>query len=166
MSFNDLAARIDAAAAAFLRAGYGKGTSVALFLGNTPDHPVNFFGATKAGARIVHLSPLDGDDRAVAQAAGQRRARAGDHRISRRCSPVALKFLDKGLVDRIVVCEDERWGATANPLLPLPQRNEVVTFGQFIDGATPPQPGPRSRRTTSRRCNTPAAPPACRRARC
>jgi acyl-CoA synthetase (AMP-forming)/AMP-acid ligase II len=31
-----------------------------LFLGNTPDHPVNFFGALKAGARIVHLSPLDG----------------------------------------------------------------------------------------------------------
>ena len=61
MSFNDLAERIDVAAAAFLRAGYGKGTSVALFLGNTPDHPVNFFGATKAGARIVHLSPLDGE---------------------------------------------------------------------------------------------------------
>src|SRR5262245_51531298 len=61
MSFADLAARIDAAAAAFLRAGYGKGSSVALFLGNTPDHPVNFFGATKAGARIVHLSPLDGE---------------------------------------------------------------------------------------------------------
>ena len=46
---------------AFLRAGYGKNTSVALFLGNSPDHPVNFFGALKAGARIVHLSPLDGE---------------------------------------------------------------------------------------------------------
>ena len=46
------------AAAAFLRAGYGSRTaSVALFLGNSPDHPVNFFGALKAGAaRVVHLS--------------------------------------------------------------------------------------------------------------
>src|ERR1700744_2598282 len=49
------------AASAFLRAGYGKDTSVALFLGNTPDHPANFFGALKAGARVVHLSPLDGE---------------------------------------------------------------------------------------------------------
>ena len=59
---------VEVAASAFLRAGYGSNTSVALFLGNSPDHPVNFFGALKAGARIVHLSPLDGDDRAVAQA--------------------------------------------------------------------------------------------------
>ena len=49
------------AAAAFLRAGYGRDTSVALYIGNTPDHPINFFGALKAGARIVHLSPLDGE---------------------------------------------------------------------------------------------------------
>ena len=46
---------VEVAAAAFLRAGYGKNSSVALFLGNSPDHPVNFFGALKAGARIVHL---------------------------------------------------------------------------------------------------------------
>jgi len=29
----------DVAASAFLRAGYGRDTSVALFLGNSPDHP-------------------------------------------------------------------------------------------------------------------------------
>ena len=51
----------ETAAAAFLRAGYGKDATIALFLGNTPDHPVNFFGALKAGARLVHLSPLDGE---------------------------------------------------------------------------------------------------------
>ena len=47
---------VETAAAALLRAGYGKDHSVALFLGNSPDHPVNFFGALKAGARVVHLS--------------------------------------------------------------------------------------------------------------
>ncbi|RTM04098.1 MAG: dicarboxylate--CoA ligase PimA, partial [Bradyrhizobiaceae bacterium] len=61
ISYTELAAQADRAAAAFLRAGCGKGTSVALFLGNTPDHPVNFFGALKAGARVAHLSPLDGE---------------------------------------------------------------------------------------------------------
>src|SRR5690348_18253280 len=51
LSFNQLEALAEQAASAFLRAGYGKGSSVALFLGNTPDHPINFFGALKAGAR-------------------------------------------------------------------------------------------------------------------
>ena len=61
ISFIQLKDMADVAASAFLRAGYGKGSSIALFLGNSPDHPVNFFGALKAGARVVHLSPLDGE---------------------------------------------------------------------------------------------------------
>ena len=61
ISYAELEDMVEVAAAAYLRAGYGKGTSVALFLGNTPDHPIYFFGALKAGARIVHLSPLDGE---------------------------------------------------------------------------------------------------------
>jgi long-chain acyl-CoA synthetase len=141
MSFADLATRIDVAAAAFLRAGYGKGHSVALFLGNTPDHPVNFFGATKAGARIVHLSPLDGEI-ALSHKLADSGARV---LVTSNLAPLlstALKFLDKGLVDRIVICEDDRWGATANPLLPVPQRQELVTFGQFIDGVMLPKTWP------------------------
>jgi long-chain acyl-CoA synthetase len=61
ISYAELESLVEVAASAYLRAGYGKDTSVALFLGNTPDHPVNFFSALKAGARIVHLSPLDGE---------------------------------------------------------------------------------------------------------
>jgi long-chain acyl-CoA synthetase len=61
ISYAELEERVETAAAAFLRAGAGKNTSVALFLGNSPDHPVNFFGALKAGSRVVHLSPLDGE---------------------------------------------------------------------------------------------------------
>ena len=44
ISYAELAAMAERAAAAFLREGIGKNSSVALFLGNTPDHPVNFFG--------------------------------------------------------------------------------------------------------------------------
>src|SRR6476661_1485920 len=61
ISYAGLEAMVEVAAASFLRAGYGKNASVALFLGTSPDHPVNFFGALKAGARVVHLSPLDGE---------------------------------------------------------------------------------------------------------
>ena len=61
ISYAELEDKVETAASAFLRAGCGKNHSVALFLGNSPDHPVNFFGALKAGARVVHLSPLDGE---------------------------------------------------------------------------------------------------------
>ena len=61
ISYSELEEKVEIAAGAFLRAGYGKNSSIALFLGNSPDHPVNFFGALKAGARVVHLSPLDGE---------------------------------------------------------------------------------------------------------
>ena len=61
ISYAELESMVETAAAALLRAGCGKSSSVALFLGNSPDHPVNFFGALKAGARVVHLSPLDGE---------------------------------------------------------------------------------------------------------
>src|SRR4051794_33769028 len=61
ITYTELEALAEVAAGAFLRAGYGTDISVALFLGNTPDHPINFFGALKAGARVVHLSPLDGE---------------------------------------------------------------------------------------------------------
>ena len=45
ISYTELEAMVEVAASAFLRAGYGSNHSVALFLGNSPDHPVNFFGA-------------------------------------------------------------------------------------------------------------------------
>ena len=66
ISYAGLEAMVEAAAASFLRAGYGSNTSVALFLGNSPDHPINFFGALKAGARIVHLFAARRRTRAVA----------------------------------------------------------------------------------------------------
>ena len=76
ISYSELEALVETAASAFLRAGYGKNSSVALFLGNSPDHPVNFFGALKAGARIVHLSPLDGEIALSHKLSRFRRARA------------------------------------------------------------------------------------------
>ena len=76
---------VETAASAFLRAGYGKNSSVALFLGNSPDHPVNFFGALKAGARIVHLSPLDGEIALSHKLTRLRRARARHQQSRRRC---------------------------------------------------------------------------------
>ena len=98
-------------------------SSVALFLGNSPDHPVNFFGALKAGARVVHLSPLDGEI-ALSHKLSDSGARVLVTSNLSALLPTALKFLDKGLLDRLIVCEDDRWGKVGTPQTALPDNPE------------------------------------------
>jgi long-chain acyl-CoA synthetase len=141
ISYAELEDLVEVAAAAFLRAGYGKNTSVALFLGNSPDHPVNFFGALKAGSRIVHLSPLDGEI-ALSHKLSDSNARVLVTSNLSALLPTALKFLAKGLLDRLIVCEDDHWGKVGTPQTPLPDNPAIITFKQFIDGATKPAQWP------------------------
>jgi long-chain acyl-CoA synthetase len=141
ISYIELEAMVEIAASAFLRAGYGKNTSVALFLGNSPDHPVNFFGALKAGARVVHLSPLDGE-RALSHKLSDSGARILVTSNLAALLPMALKFLAKGLLDRLIVCEDDHWGAVGNPQTPIPDNPAIVTFSTFVQGATRPAQWP------------------------
>src|SRR6187399_1178286 len=141
ISYGELEALVETAASAFLRAGYGKNSSVALFLGNSPDHPINFFGALKAGARVVHLSPLDGEI-ALSHKLTDSGSRVLVTSNLAALLPMALRFLDKGLLDRLIVCEDDDWGAVNNPQLPLPENPAIVTFRNFTAGATPPTQWP------------------------
>ena len=135
ISYAELEEKAEIAASAFLRAGLGKNTSIALFLGNSPDHPVNFFGALKAGARIVHLSPLDGM-RALSHKLSDSGARVLITSDLAALLPTALKFLENGLIDRLIVCEDDSWGRVGNPHAPVPDHPSIVTFAKFIEGAT------------------------------
>ena len=141
ISYGELQAMVEVAASALLRAGYGRNHSVALFLGNSPDHPVNFFGALKAGARVVHLSPLDGE-RALSHKLSDSGARILITSDLAALLPVALKFLEKGLLDRLIVCEDDHWGAVGNPHAPIPDHPAIISYSQFIAGATPPAQWP------------------------
>lgn len=141
MSYADLQNRAETAASALLRAGYGKDTSIALFLGNTPDHPVNFFGALKAGARIVHLSALDGEI-ALSHKLSDSGARVLVTSNLATLLPMAIKFLDKGLLDRLIVCDDRNWGDSQNSTLSPPARSEIVAYQDFIVGAQPPAAWP------------------------
>jgi long-chain acyl-CoA synthetase len=109
ISYFELGKMVDNAAAAFLRAGYCRDTSVALYIGNTPDHPINFFGALKAGARIVHLSPLDGEI-ALSHKLSDSGARVLVTTNLAMMLPMALKFLEKGLLDKLIVCDDDLMG--------------------------------------------------------
>src|SRR3954451_13280343 len=141
IGYAELEAMVEVTASAFLRAGYGKNTSVALFLGNSPDHPVNFFGALKAGARVVHLSPLDGEI-ALSHKLSDSGARILVTSNLSALLPTALKFLDKGLLDRLIVCEDDRWGKIGTPQAAIPNDPAIITFAQFIDGVPKPAQWP------------------------
>jgi long-chain acyl-CoA synthetase len=141
ISYPQLAAMVDHAAAAFLRAGYGPGQSVALFLGNTPDHPVSFFGALKAGARVVHLSALDGEI-ALSHKLTDSAARVLVTSNLSTLMPMALKFLQRGLLDRLIVCNDAAWGDAGNATAELPDDPRIVLFHDFASGAQPPPSWP------------------------
>jgi long-chain acyl-CoA synthetase len=141
ISYTELEALVEVAAAAYLGAGYGQNTTVALFLGNSPDHPVNFFGALKAGARVVHLSPLDGE-RALSHKLSDSGARILVTSDLAALLPTALKFLEKGLFDRLIVCADEQWGAVGNPHTPIPDHPAITTFARFVQGAARPAQWP------------------------
>jgi long-chain acyl-CoA synthetase len=141
ISYAELETMVELAASAFLRAGYGRNTSIALFLGNTPDHPTNFFGVLKAGARIVHLSPLDGEI-ALSHKLSDSGARVLVTSNLSTLLPTALKFLSHGLLDRLIVCEDDHWGKIGTPQTPLPDNPAIITYRQFIDGAAKPATWP------------------------
>ena len=141
ISYAGLEDMVEIAASAFLRAGYGKDTSVALFLGNTPDHPINFFGALKAGARLVHLSPLDGEI-ALSHKLTDSGARVVLTSNLSALLPTALKFLDRGLIDRLIVCEDDDWGKVGTPQTPLPNNPAIITHRQFVEGVSKPASWP------------------------
>ncbi|KAA0070367.1 dicarboxylate--CoA ligase PimA [Tardiphaga sp. P9-11] len=140
-SYSDLNAKVTEAAAAYLRAGLGRGTTVGIFLGNTPDHPINFFGALKAGARLVHLSPLDGEITLKHKLTDSGTRVVVTSNLA-SIFPRALAFLEAGIVDRIIVCEDEAWGAAKNALASYDRRPEIVTFADFIKEAQSPATWP------------------------
>ncbi len=59
ISYAGLKQEADRFATALIGAGLSDGQAVAIYLPNTPYHPIAFFGALKAGTRVIHLSPLD-----------------------------------------------------------------------------------------------------------
>ena len=56
--------------------------------------------------------------------------------------PTALKFFDKGLLDRLIVCEDDHWGKVGTPQTPLPNNPAIIPHKTFIDGVVKPAQWP------------------------
>ncbi len=141
IGYADLRTTVDRAAAAFLRAGIGSGETLALYLPNSPHHPYAFFGGLKAGARLTHLSPLDAE-RELAHKLKDSGARTVVTTNIGNMLSNALKLLDAGHVERVIVGDDAAFGSSPVPAVPLPERPGVIAWDNFVEGAAPPSAWP------------------------
>jgi len=103
--------------AGLLRHGIGRGTAVGFYLPNTPDHPIALFGVTRAGARVVQLSPLDAERELI------HKIKDSGARVVLTINlpgllPMAQKLKAVGHIDLLIVADDAHWGP--GPVAPLP----------------------------------------------
>lgn len=134
----DMAAR---AAAGLLGLGIGSADGVALYLPNTPYHPISFFGASRTGARIVHLSPLDAE-RDLIYKLQDSGARTLITTNLFRLLPTALKLLAAGYLDQVIVGDDADWGALPAPPEPFVESVAVVSLGRLMQQSKIPTSWP------------------------
>ena len=136
-AFGDYAAR---AAAGFVRLGLGRGSAVALLLPNTPYHPISFFATLRAGARVVHLSPLDAE-RELIHKLNDSGARTLVTTNLFGLTSKALRLLAGGHVDSVIVGDDAAWGPAPTPPDVCPEAANVIAFERVLE-ATPPSHWP------------------------
>ena len=133
LTFADLKAEMDRAARAFRAAGVGRGTRIAFLLPNTVYHLVSFFGALKAGATVVHLSPLD-SERVLEHKLADSGARTV---VTTNIGELAIRAAGlkaRGLIDRLIVGEDQAFGPSALTG-PMPEGNDFSTFAAFVESS-------------------------------
>ncbi len=137
IAYRELGELVARAAAGLIGLGIGRDDAVALYLPNTPYHPISFFGSLRTGARVVHLSPLDAE-RELIYKLKDSGARTLITTNLFRLLPVALKLLGEGHIDRLIVGDDRDWGETATPLEPLSESEKIVSFGRLMAEAKTP----------------------------
>ncbi|MDB5510619.1 MAG: pimA [Enterovirga sp.] len=144
ISYSDLLGRAETVASALIRGGVGAGSALALYLPNTPYHPLAFFGGTMTGARLVHLSPLDAE-RELAHKLKDSGARVVITTNLGGMMEKAEKLLESGLLDLLIVGDDAAWGPSPVPCPPAVERPRVVSFASFVAGAEPLRDPPQIR---------------------
>jgi long-chain acyl-CoA synthetase len=121
VSYRGLGDQAARAAAAFRHIGINRGHAVALYVPNTPWHPIVFFGVLQTGAHIVHLSPLDAERELIHKLADSGARTLVTVNLS-GLDAKALKLAAGGHVDRVIVADDGVWGLA--PTLPFPTSGE------------------------------------------
>jgi long-chain acyl-CoA synthetase len=134
-SYTELRAGVEAAASGLMDLGVGPGTSVALYLPNTPYHPLSFFAVLRAGGRLVHLSPLDAE-RELAHKLADSGARILITTNVGFMLLLAQKLQRDSLVDHLIVGDDTAFGPSAIPTTPIADGPGLVRFDKLTaDGA-------------------------------
>ena len=141
-SYAQLRDEASAFAAALLDADLALEQSIALYLPNTPWHPIAFFGGLKAGARLVHLSPLDAP-RELACKIKDSGARTIVTTNVGGMLAGAIKLMEAGLADRVIVGDDARFGGDNPAREPILVRDDVVSLARFCNDVSPPAAWPR-----------------------
>lgn len=142
ITYAELEALTDRAAAGFQRLGVGPGTHVGLYLPNTPHYVIAFFGVLKAGGTVVNISPLEplrGLEFKIEDS-------ESDILVTLDLAslyPQAEKLLGSTRLKRLIVGEFSEWalapGAvkahmSANGLLSEPKRDQrLLAFRDLID---------------------------------
>jgi long-chain acyl-CoA synthetase len=130
-SYAELGQMADRAARGFAALGHDKSRPIALYLPNVPAHPIALFGGMKTGAPIVHLSPLDAE-----REVKHKLEDSGAHTLVTvnfaSLLPNALKMLDAGIIDHLIVADDADWGPSPIPVQPIPERTGVASMARFL----------------------------------
>ena len=140
-SYVDLGDRADRFASALLRDGLAPGKAIAIYLPNTPYHPVAFFGGLRAGARLVHLSPLDAP-RELAHKLTDSGARTIVTTNVGGMLAGAIRLMEAGLVDRVIVGDDAAFSGENPAREPIPDRSGVVRLDELSADAPLPAAWP------------------------
>jgi long-chain acyl-CoA synthetase len=135
ITFAELGRFVEGVAAGFMLRGIGPGSTVALYLPNTPWHTVCLFAALKAGARVAHLSPLD----APRELAFKLRDSGAAILVSTDLFGLAVRaaeLVEQGHVRGLMLGDDAFWGGEAE--------GETVAGGcvalrELLGTAAPPE---------------------------
>ncbi len=138
IAYAELGRMVDRTAASLLRRGIGPGARIALYLPNTPYYPVALFACAKAGATTVPLSPLDAE-RTLAMKLADSGARTLVTTNAGGFPAMARRLLARGLLDRVILGDEARFGAAAQ----APDDDaRIVPFSTLLDDDAPSPPLP------------------------
>lgn len=140
ITYAELDASVSKVAAGLMALGVAKGKAVALYLPNTPDHPIAFLATLKTGGHVVHLSPLDAE-RELAHKLADSGARILVTTNHPSLLANAQKLAEAGHIDMLIVSEQAYWGPTPAPFPSAPQG--ATTLQALLAGASPSTGWPR-----------------------
>ncbi len=109
ITYRQLAEAIETATRRFMSMGIHPGDRIALLLPNTPWHPICFFAALKAGATVVHASPLDASPMLAHKLSDSGATILVSTNIG-LLAEEATKFVSSNFKGQLIICDESLWG--------------------------------------------------------